>query len=152
MSQVTIDNNTGSQVTFSYDVSKIFLFQNTYRKINIDNGTGSDVTLQPGTLIGTISATGKGKVLASGSTDGSQLPTGIVAQPTIVPANSNVDVYICIGGRVAQEKLIFNGSDTLNTSIADTAGATRILQDRIASDTMGIELISASELSGFDNV
>jgi hypothetical protein len=147
MLEVSVNNQTANSVTFNYDYSKIFLFDNKYRSINIANATGTDVDLSAGQLIGTISATGKGKVLASYSNDGSQYPTGILAENYTVPANSNIDVRICIGGKIAEEKLILDGSDTLDTAVNG-----RTIRDRIASDTLGIELASASELTAYDNI
>lgn len=150
MAEVTTRVNESNMLVHGYDVSKLFLFNNIYRTINIANATGNPLVLTAGQIIGTISATGKGKVLASGSTDGSQAPTGVLAQTITIAAGDNADVTICTGGKVAEEKLIFDGSDTLDTSIT-TGSATRTLRDRLASDTLGIEIASASELTAEDN-
>jgi hypothetical protein len=148
----TTDFANRNQLGVSYDFSKIFVFDNKYRKINIANATGNPLVLTAGMPIGTISATGKGAVLASGSTDGSQIPTGILAEDITIADGTNEDVTICIGGKVAEEKLTLNGTDTLATSITDQGGGTRILRDRLACDTLGIELVSATELTKIDNI
>ena len=46
----------------------------------------------------------------------------------------------------SDEKVIFQGGDTMDTPVDDVQ-----LRDRIASDNLGLELVPCDELSGFDN-
>ena len=138
-------NTTRNQTQFDYDFSKIFVRNNNYRTINIE-ASGADLELTAGMLIGTISASAKGKILASASVDGSQYPTGVCAENITILDGNNADVNICIGGEVAEEKLILDGADTLDTVIDG-----RIIRDRIAADTLGIRLVPTEQLAENDN-
>jgi len=145
MSEVTSSNQTRNQIFFDYDFTKIFLRNNVYRKINIA-ASGSDLELEAGTVIGTIAATTKGAVLKSGSSDGSQFPTGVLAENITIVDGTNADVNICIGGEIAEEKIILDGSDTLDTAISS-----RTIRDRLAADTVGIILRTTDSLAENDN-
>lgn len=146
MSEVTTTTNTNNQLTNNYDYSKIFLFDNRYENGVISNGGGSDITLNAGTLIGRIAANQELAACASGATDGSQFPIGVLAQTVIVPAGGSINASFGVAGEVAEEKIIFDGSDTFDTLVDG-----RSLRDRIASDSVGIKLVSSVENTGFDN-
>lgn len=137
--------STRNQLGNDYDFSKMFLFDNRYRLINIA-ASGADVVLVQGELIGTIAATGKGTPMASAAADGSAFPTGIVTEDITIADGTDEDVLICIGGHVDESKLVFDGTDDL-----DTVVSLRTYRDRIAADTLGIFLVTADELSGVDN-
>jgi len=146
MSNVTTTTNTNNQLTNNYDYSKIFLFGNQYENGKIANATGSPVTIPAGTLIGRIGASQLLIPCASGSTDGSEFPIGVLAQNVTIPANTAMEISIGISGDVAEEKIIFNGTDDFNTLVA-----ARSFRDRISADTLGIKLVPSTELTGFDN-
>jgi hypothetical protein len=146
MSEVTTTTNTNNQLTNNYDYSKIFLFGNQYENGSIENATGAAVTIPAGTLMGRIGATQLLTPLASAAVDGSQFPVGVLAQTVIIPATTTLEISIGISGDVAEEKIIFDGTDDLDTLVS-----ARSLRDRIASDTMGIKLVASTELTGFDN-
>lgn len=145
MSNVTEVNSTRNQIHFDYDYTKIFLRNNLYRTINIA-ASGADLVLEAGTIIGTIAATTKGAVLKSAAVDGSQFPTGVLAENITILDGNNADVNICIAGEVAEEKIILDGADTLDTVID-----LRTIRDRIAADTKGIKLVTTDQLANFDN-
>jgi len=145
MSEVTTTVQSMSQLYNDYDFSKIFVFDNKYRTIDIA-ASGADVELEIGMLIGTIGATGLGAIMASGSSDGSELPTGVCCETKTIADGDTASVYICIAGHVVEDKLIFDGTDDL-----DTAVDSRTYRDRIASDTLGIYLVAATELTDYDN-
>lgn len=145
MSGVTLITQTGNQLHSDYDFSKIFVFDNKYRKISI-SPVGADLVLTAGMLIGTIGATGKGLVMKSAAVDGSAIPTGVCAETKTIPDGETEDVLICIGGHVVEDKLIFDGADDL-----DTVVSLRTYRDRIAADTLGIYLVGGTELSAVDN-
>ncbi len=138
-------NTTRNQTQFDYDFTKVFVRNNNYRTINFAP-VGADLVLTIGMLIGTISATAKGKKLASASVDGSQYPTGVCSENITILDGANADVNLCIGGEVAEEKLTLDGVDTLDTVIDG-----RIIRDRIAADTLGIRLVPTSQLAEHDN-
>src|SRR5690606_20531075 len=110
------------------------------------NSAYDAVTLSAGTLMGRVAATGWIKPLASGSSDGSQFPVGVLANDITVDGGDLVTVSICVAGDVAEEKIILQGSDTMETTISS-----RRLRDRIAADTVGIKLVTSTDNSAYDN-
>lgn len=146
----TTGTNTNNQLTVNSDTSKIFIGDNrhdifNYAKVNLTN---DDITIPAGTLFGRISATGYVTPLASGASDGSQFPIGILREDKTILYGEDFDgqVTLCVEGRVAEDKVIFQGSDTMNTVVSS-----RRLRDRIGSDTVGIKLVPSTEMTGYDN-
>lgn len=146
MSSQTVVLNNGQQAHITTDVSKIFLWNNRYESALYNNSAYGSVTLSAGTLMGRVAATGWIKPLASGAADGSQFPVGILANDITVDGGALETVSICVAGDVAEEKIILQGSDTMETTISS-----RRLRDRIAADTVGIKLITSTEMTGYDN-
>lgn len=157
MSTVTTVNKTGNQAHFDYDVSKIFVNNNRFNSGLFDEPVGSgEYTLLQGTLLGRIAATGKLKICSIASTDGSQFPIGVVTQSvTMAESATGVTVNYCIAGDVVSSKLLFSGSETLDSVVTVIAAGPlatdykRLLRDLIQS--IGIVLVSSDELTGFDN-
>ena len=143
--QITALNN-GQQMTVNTDTSKIFLWNNRYEKALYNNSAYTEVTLSAGTLMGRVSATGWIKPLASGASDGSQFPVGVLANDVTVPGGGLVTLAMCVAGDVAEEQIILQGSDTMETTISS-----RRLRDRIGADTVGIKLVTRTDNSGYDN-
>lgn len=137
-----------NQRTTNYDTSKIFIWNNRYESGTYTNPstTGAEVTLAKGTLMGRVSGTQKLLPLASGASDGSQFPVGILADDYTVDYLESANVFICVAGDVAEEKVILSGSDTLSTVISS-----RSIRDRIAADTVGINLVAGQAQDGYDN-
>lgn len=146
MSSNSIVLNTGQQAIVNFDVSKIFVWNNRYEKADYTNSGYDDVVLAAGTLMGRVSATQEIIPLASGASDGSQYPVGVLAQDITVEGGATVSLYICVAGDVVEDKVILDGSDTLSTVISG-----RSIRDRIAADTVGIKLVPSTELTGYDN-
>jgi hypothetical protein len=138
--------NTGQQAIINTDLSKIFIWNNRYENALYNNSAYDAVTLSAGTLMGRVAATGWIKPLASGASDGSQFPVGILANDITVDGGDLVTVAICVAGDVAEEMIILDGSDTMETTISD-----KRLRDRIGSDTVGIKLVQSTEMTGYDN-
>jgi hypothetical protein len=139
-------NNSNQSVT-DFSTEKMFIFNNQYRGgETYTNATGSEVTLAVGTLMGRIEASGKLLPLASGASDGSQIPVGILAEAVTVADTESATVTICIAGEVDGDMLVLDGSDTLDTMIDG-----RSIRDRINGDTVGIQVIEGTELTGYDN-
>lgn len=145
MSEVTttVDNSNFQQN--NYDQSKIFLGENRFEDVEF-SPVGADLVLTKGMLIGKIGATQKGKILVAASTDGSQFPYGIITQDVTITDGDTKSLSVCVGGNVAQEKIVLNGAETLDTLVS-----LRSIGDRIMSDTLGIKLVETIENSGFDN-
>lgn len=137
-----------NQRTTNYDTAKIFIWNNRYESGTYTNPsiTGDEVTLAKGTLMGRVSATQKLLPLASGASDGSQFPVGILADDYTVDYLESATVFICTEGDVAEELVILNGSDTLSTVISG-----RSIRDRIGADTVGINLVAGQAQDGYDN-
>lgn len=147
MSKQTVKLNTGQQAIIDTDTSKIFVWDNRYDNFDYNNDDYNDATLQAGTVMGRISASGKIKPLRSDNADGSQVPIGILNQGRIVAAGETVKVSICVAGDVVADKLIFEKSgDTIDTVVDG-----KRLRDRIGSDTVGIKLVGGTEHTKTDN-
>jgi hypothetical protein len=141
---ITQSTPTRNQLFSAYDVSKIFLFDNKYRKVNIANATGSPMVLVAGEVIGCVGITH-----APYDADTSnQLPVGLMAEDITIATGTNADVTICNGGKVAEEKVSFSDAeDTLNTIVSN-----RSIRDMLISNTLGLELVTTDELTSADNV
>lgn len=146
MSTSTTVNQTDSQLHVDYDVAKIFLGCNRYDTGTYTNSTGAAVTLEAGTLMGRVSATGKLLPLASAATDDSNIPVGILSHSVTVADTASKELTFAVEGNVAEEKVIFDGTDDLDTVVSG-----RTLRDRIGGDTVGIKLVSTTENTAYDN-
>lgn len=144
MSTGTIVKDTANQLNINIDSSFIFLGSNSYERAEYTNPLGTAVTLEAGTILGRVSATGKMLPLAIGAADGSQHFVGVLTETETVAGSATVNISMCVEGKVAQDKLVFNASEDLE-SVVDG----RQLKDIIAGQ--GIKLVATYELSGFDN-
>lgn len=143
----TVTSQTTNQLFVDYDVSKIFVFDNFYKPGTLLNASGGVKSFPPGTLIGRIGSSDKLVPCASGATDGSQFPLGILLSDVVDLADAGeAAVDICISGDVVRTKVIYDDTDTQETVVA-----LRRLKDRINADTMGINLVDSDELTGTDN-
>lgn len=143
MSTVTQQTPTNNQLFSAYDNSKIFIFDNIFRQVTIANASGSSLVLTEGMAIGAVGAAYQ--VYKSG-TSNIQL-IGIMAEAKTIANGSSAVVTICVGGKVAEEKLDLDGTDTLATVVSN-----KTIRDRFASDTLGIYFAATSELTADDNV
>jgi len=78
-------------------------------------------TLLKGTVLGEIITSGKLLKCAAASTDGSQVPTYVLAQDVTNATEASVDfsnVRVLREGEIDSTKLIFSGAETVNTSVA----------------------------------
>jgi hypothetical protein len=102
------------------------------------------VTIPEGTVMGRISATGLLTPLASAAVDGSQYPVGILIGDRTIEEGTTQDVFVCDDGDVAEEKVILQGADTLDTVVDG-----RRLRDQLK--VIGVKLIAATEMLNTDN-
>lgn len=146
MSSQTVVLNTGSQAIVNTDTSKVFLWNRRSEKGQITNGTGGTVNYPEGTVMGRISASGLYAPFASAAVDGTQHPIGVLIKSYAIVAADTQDVFICVSGDVAAEKLIFQGADTLNTVISGQR-----VRDILQGKSVGIKLVFATEMTATDN-
>lgn len=145
MSNQTTTVNTGFQLFTNTDLNKIFIRGNRFNKRTYENSAYDAVTLRAGTVMGVVTATGWIKPEASGASDGSEIPRGVLAEDVIVAGGDRVELYMCVEGDIAQEQLIFQGSDNLDTTIDGVR-----MRDRLR-DNAGVILVPTTNMSDFDN-
>lgn len=144
---VTVQLNQGNFAIIDYDLREIFVRDNLFEEGEFLNDTGALASFAAGTLLGRLSGTGQLVVLESAAADGSQFPVGVLAEPITDLADAGTQVVsMCINGDVAEDFLVLQGGDTLDTVIAD-----RQIRDRIKADTLGVRLVAGDELTDFDN-
>lgn len=148
MSSATIRVNTGQQITTDYDLSKIFIFDNRYENDNyVNNSNYNPITILAGTVMGRVAVTGVLVPSLASANDGSQFPIGILARDVVgLAGGTTVQCSICVSGDVAEDKVIFFFSDTLETVVNG-----RRYRDRIQSDTVGVLLRKRTEMTDYDN-
>ena len=147
----SVEINTSNQMMVNHDVSKMFLWNNRYKQetfAKAENETGDTIIVPAGTLMGRVTTGGKLKELASGASDGSQAPVGVLAHDVVIADGVTFDglVTICDAGDIDSAKIVLQGSDTLDTNI----GA-RPIKDLIKTNTT-LNLVSSVELTGTDNI
>jgi hypothetical protein len=146
MATQQIAKRTNNQMTVHNDLGNLFIGENRYEEIILVNSGSSIATFQKGTVMGRL-LNANVVPFTSDASDGSNFPIGILANNYELPPGAAVDGSICISGDVAGEKVIFyKVTDNLNTQVDG-----RLLRDRIKSDTLGINLVFGTELTGFDN-
>ncbi len=135
--------NTANQQITNFDSSKLLLGGNDYITGDYTNSTYVDVDLTAGRVMARIAATDKIVPLASGASDGSQFPIGVLANDVTIPAGTSKDLSIAIRGQVASELVTFGGSDNMDT----------VVSSRRLEDWLGDRLIlsGSDELTGLDN-
>lgn len=130
----------------NFDTSKTFVWNPRTTTGMYENSTYDDVTLAAGTVMGRIASTGLLTPLTSGASNGSQFPVGILLEETLIEGGDEKELTIVVAGDVDESKLVFQGSDDL-----DTVVSSRTLRDRIGADTVGIKLVGGDQLTGYDN-
>jgi hypothetical protein len=146
MSSNSVALNNGQQAIINTDINKIFIGGNRTYKYPYHNSAYDDVTIPAGTVMGVVSGTGYAKELASGASDGSQYPVGILLQDTVIEGGDLVDITLVVEGDVAENMLVFQGSDNLDVTVDG-----RRLRDRIGADTVGIKLVPSTDNTAYDN-
>lgn len=138
--------NNGQQAIFNYDSSKTFIWNPRFATAAHTNSGYDPVTIKEGTVMGRVTATAKIVPFKSTASDGSQQPIGILGTDVLVDDGETMDLTYCIGGDVAEEKVVFAlAGDGFNTVVAG-----KIVRDLILANTQ-IYLISSKELSAYDN-
>jgi hypothetical protein len=140
-----ISQNKPNVLQTDYNQSKLVLGGNRFETVSF-TASGAAVVLTRGMVIGKISATQKGKALASAATDGSQFPFGIVPENITIADGETQDVSVVVSGDVAAQLVTLDGGDSMATVVDGKS-----IGDRVAGDTLGIKLVETDELSQADN-
>ena len=146
MSSVEKVVQTSNQLITNYETSKFLLGNNEFNKGNL-TASGADVELTEGLVMGRISATGLLTPLTIAATDGSQYPVGICIKDKTVSDGDTEEIVVVNKGRVNEDKITFS-TGTMDSAIG-VANNQKILRDWL--NDLGLVLISAEELTGYDN-
>lgn len=144
MSSQNVALNTGQQAIIHTDTSKTFLWNRRSQPGQITNGGDYAELYLEGTVMGRISATGLFTPFTSGASDGSQWPIGVLVEDHTIEDGDTHNVFICDDGDVAAEKLVFDGTDDLDTVVDG-----RQVRDWLKS--AGIKVITSTEMTATDN-
>lgn len=147
MAEVTRALTTENQSITNYDYSQLFLTNFKTVRGTIA-ASGADIDLEIGQIIGRIAATGKLAISKSASNDGSEIPLGICLKEGTVEDGDELEFAIAVTGKVDASKLVFNGTDTVDTEVTSQ---NRTFGDLIPASTEGIELENVEQLSNYDN-
>ena len=148
---VTTAINTDNHLQYKYEALKKFVrFPQDQRRLTIANATGSDITLYSGTLIGITTADQTiGKVVASAGNDGSQKPQCLVCYDTVIAAGESESVLVGFDGSIYADKIVLDGTDTLDTVITQEGISIRAA---IQSYNSNISIVdAATEQSDYMN-
>lgn len=147
MSSITEILSTPNQSIVDYDVSKFLLGFNSTIDANL-TASGADVDLLQGMLMGRIASTNLLTPCVSTATDGSQIPVGVcIVDQTIADGDTDA-VTLVNKGRVAESKINFLDTETLDTLIGPTSNQ-RSYRDYL--NDLGLELMGGTELTAVDN-
>jgi len=148
MSEQSTLNNSNGMLHIGTDTTKIFLWNNRYRSnLYVNNSIYKPKVMKAGLVMGMIATTRVLVPLQADASDGSQFPVGILAEDITVDGSATVTCTICVSGDVAEDKVLFDlNQDDLNSVVSS-----RSLRDRLAADTLGINLVPSTEMTGHDN-
>lgn len=140
---------TNSQITTTYDVAKIFIWNNRFVNESVVNSEYDPWELKSGTVMGRITGTGTIVPCSDDATDGSQNPIGLLNGDYTIKDGTTVTVSLCTSGDVAEEQVICLAPLTLEYVIQVGTVGIR-MRDRIRANT-GINLVTSSDNTYPDN-
>lgn len=143
MSEITTIEQTSNKLVTNYDVSKFCLGDNSFIDV-IVTASGADVALVQGNVLGVIAATDKAIKLSYDAADGSKYPVGACVISQTVKDGSSQTVRLVNKGKIEISKLSFE-TDTTIDSLVDSQAIKYHL------NKMGLELISSTDLTNYDN-
>jgi hypothetical protein len=144
MSSQSIPLNNGQQAIIQTETAKTFLWNRRSFNGIIGNSSYTPLVVPQGTIMGRISSTGLLTPFTSGASNGSQLPIGVMIGDVTVEFGQQKNITVCDDGDVNSSKLIFQGSDTLNTVVSG-----RQVRDWLK--LVGIKVIESTEMTAPDN-
>lgn len=134
--------NTGQQLTVNTDTSKVFLWDNSFDKGTLVNSTYDTIEYPRGTLMGRNISTGDVEPYTSAD---NQLILGVLNETHSLEDGDEKEVAYCVSGEVAEEMIVLQGSDDLDTVVGG-----KLIRDKIKSET-GIILRTSTENTNYDN-
>ena len=149
MAEVTQRNTTTNQVTFDYDGSRLLIGGNhSFVDRDYENILGSDETVASGQVMGRVSATGHIVPFKSAATDGSQHPVGLLMDGLDAIADGTVitDLSLLIGGDVRKDKVVLDGTDTLDTVVGG-----RTVEDLLIANGNDFAFLEVADRTDYDN-
>lgn len=147
MSINTVVFNNGQQLQVNTNLAKLFPFGSENRLVYAyTNSTYVQQTISAGTVMGVVATTGQVKPMTSAAVDGSQFPMGILSEDYTIEAGAVMNMSIMVKGRVRQDMLLLQGSDTLSTVVSS-----RRIFERIGSDSVGILIIPVTSATNYEN-
>lgn len=148
MSSQTSRDSGSNQLTVDTERAAIFLGDNDSIKDSyVNNSTYDPITLAVGTVMGRVGTTGVLVPFTSSASDGSQNVVGILQNEITLEDGESAKASVVVSGKVAADKLIFVlPGDSLDKVVSSVR-----VRDKIMRESMGILLVSSTELSGYDN-
>lgn len=146
---LTARNVTKNQATYDLDRSKLLVFGNSFiQDATYRNVSGGAESVAEGQLMGVIKTSGKWTVCKSGASDGSEIPRGIFLDTLtdIADVTDVSNVTLVNGGKVNVAKLVFNGTDTLDTNVGNVR-----MEDLLIANCKDLELVTINDDSIADN-
>jgi hypothetical protein len=152
---VTVDPSAINHIKYNYEVDNIFLdFPSKQKLFTFVNGGSPARTVKAGTLVGITTADQTiAKEVAAASTDGSQVPVGIVLYDIVIGAGASTEAEGLVGlnGSIFEDKVVLSGSETLDTVITGTGiSAGQSIRMALLNANANIKLEpAATNISGY---
>jgi hypothetical protein len=149
MAEVTSRSLTSNFATYDYDSSRLIIGTgHSYVDRDYENILGSAETVAMGQVMGRVSTGGKIVPCKSAATDGSEIPVGILMEGLTEIADGTVitGLSLLIGGDVARDKVVFDGTDTFDTVVDG-----RTMEDWLIANGNNFEFLEVLDDSDFDN-
>jgi hypothetical protein len=145
---ITIRDNTINQAAYDRQLSNLLILNNSFLKGDYANISGAEETVVVGQVLGRVAATQKLVVCKSAAVDGSQFPVAIAVQElsAIAIAGTVDNIAPCNGGKVNENEIVFDGTDTFATQVDGKS-----MRDHLIANTKGLELLNVLENTDFDN-
>lgn len=145
---ITVRDNTRNQAAFDRKIANLLILNNSFLKGDYANISGALETVAVGQVMGRVAATQKLVVCKSAAVDGSQYPVAInVVELTDIAIAGEVDnIAPCNGGKVNENEIVFDGTDTFDTLVNGKS-----MRDHLIANTKGIDLVNVLENTDYDN-
>lgn len=144
MSKQTVAMNNGNMAVINTDTSKTFIWNPDSIYADCTNSGYVDKVIPAGTVMGRIAANQQVTECKASATNGSQYPIGILMDDVFIQDGETRKVPVCIGGEVAEDKVILQDPDGLGTAVGG-----RSIRDNL--QVAGIKLVPYTELTEYDN-
>lgn len=144
MAEVINTSFSGGMRVTNYSNERLLIFNNNFESGTFTNADAYETTLEIGTVVGRVSATGKIAVFDHSASDGSQYPIGVLASSYTVDGTDSAEVRIVTGGEINGNMLVFPNGETVETAVSS-----RQVRDWL--QLANIVLRYPDELSELDN-